>query len=420
MQFKSLLPLVCLIFFMSAARANQSFLPIPLINRDDKLLKITSKNFKVVNAIPNLSAVFIGNIKWERSKQNLLLPFLKIRLKTQNNLKAHLHYFYKGITYLPQINGTDEFTDLNFSVFDPEKIEVFHEGTKVGVVGASSISEELKNKTVLIDFSCSGYNLQISGFDGEFLSLGCEIIRENINGVVTPTLNLNWISSEYKTLDLHPGPYVISFSEGREAKVLVSNDAGIKKEIHFKVNFPQRLHRLRMSSALGPYVYKNSKASENQQPEVLPSIMLYGNYYLNNIHSLKFFEALVMKESVFNHAGLYLGSDLGKFYDDRLVISSLIGFQALTYQFDKNDDSFTQMIFPQGIELAMHHPFGLENYKFSVGGFLSPQSNITYQNFWARFGSKIFVELNYINWAYGTRQASMYGLSVGFPLLQAF
>ena len=86
----------------------------------------------------------------------------------------------------------------------------------------------------------------------------------------------------------------------------------------------------------------------------------------------------------------------------------------------RKDDSFTQMIFPQGIELAMHHPFGLENYKFSVGGFLSPQSNITYQNIWARFGSKIFVELNYINWAYGTRQASMYGISLGFPLLQAF
>jgi hypothetical protein len=117
---------------------------------------------------------------------------------------------------------------------------------------------------------------------------------------------------------------------------------------------------------------------------------------------------------------LYLGSDLGKFYDDRLVISSLIGFQTLTYQFDHNDDAFTQIIFPQGVELSMHHPFGLENSKFSLGGFLSPQSNITYQNFWARFGSKVFVEFNYINWAYGTREAAMYGLSVGFPILQAF
>ena len=421
MKIKTFILCLTSLFFLSAhSSADQNFLPIPLINRDDKLLKITSKNFKIINTTPNLNAVFVGKIKWERTEQNLLLPYLKIRLKTQNDEKAHLHYFYKGVTYLPQINGSEEFTDLDFSVFDTTRIEVFHEGTKVGEIGVSSFPDELINKTVLIDFSCSGYNLQISGFDGEFLSLGCEMRRESINGVVIPTLNVNWISSEYKTLDLHPGPYVISFSEGREARVLVLNDSGDRKEIHFKVNFPKRLHRLRMSAGFGPYVYKNSKNDQSQASEILPSMMVYGNYYLNNIHSLKFFEALVMKNSIFNHAGLYLGSELGKFYDDRLVISSLIGFQSLTYQFDRNNDAFTQIIFPQGVELTMHHPFGLEDSKFSLGGFLSPQSNITYQNFWARFGSKVFVEFNYINWVYGTREAAMYGLSVGFPILQAF
>jgi hypothetical protein len=128
-----------------------------------------------------------------------------------------------------------------------------------------------------------------------------------------------------------------------------------------------------------------------------------------------------MKESVFNHAGLYLGSELGKFYDDRLVISSLIGFQALSYRFDnKQDDLFTQIIYPQGLEIAFHHPFGMENYRFIIGGFLSPQPDVIYQNFWARFGSKIFLEFNYINWEFDRRAASMYGLSVGFPLMEIF
>jgi hypothetical protein len=145
--------------------------------------------------------------------------------------------------------------------------------------------------------------------------------------------------------------------------------------------------------------------------------MLYGNYFLNNIHSFKFFEAMVARDSFFNHAGLYIGSEIAKFYDDRLVLSTLIGLQALTFKNHKVDDNFfTQMIYPQGGELTFHHPFGLENYKFTLGGFLSPQRDVVYKNFWTRFGSKTFIEFNFIDWKYGTRRASMFGLSVGFPL----
>jgi len=149
--------------------------------------------------------------------------------------------------------------------------------------------------------------------------------------------------------------------------------------------------------------------------------MFYGNYYFNNVHSIKGFEALVMKKSVFNHAGMYLGSEIGKFYDDRLVFSTLVGFQALSYRHDIGyDELYTQVIFPRGAELLFHHPFGMENYRFSLGGFLSPQRDVTYQNFWLRFGSKTFLEFNFINWEYGSLAASMYGLSIGFPFMQFF
>ena len=401
------------------AFANENFLPLPLINRDDKLLNITTQNVVIQSSASHLKTEFVGNIRWERSGENLLLPFLKIRVKTLNNERAHLHYRYKDVTYLPQSIDHTEFTDIDFSVFDPTKIEVFQEGIKVGDIGVRMLSTGTKNKTILMDYSCSGYNVQVYGFDGEFLSIGCEMVRENIEGSLTPTLKVNWISSEYKTLDKHHGPYVISFSEGRQANFQVINEKGEKKEIIFKVAFPKRLHRLRMSMGLGPYFYKSQKGTDITKNQILPSVMLYGNYYLNNIHSLKFFEALVMKESVFNHAGLYVGSDIGKFYDDRVVLSTLIGLQALSYRHEVGYDSlFTQMIYPQGIELAFHHPFGMENYRFSVGGFLSPQKDVIYQNFWARFGSKTFIEFNYIDWKYGPRSATMYGLSVGFPLAQ--
>ncbi len=406
------------LFLTSPIFANQSFLPIPIINRDDKLLNITTKDIQIISSAPNIKTEFVGNIRWDRSKENILLPFLKVRLKTLNEEKAHLHYRYKDVTFLPQILNESEFTDIDISIFDPTKIGVYHEGKKVGEVHFHIQSGSLKNKTILVDYSCSGYNVQVAGFDGEFLSLGCEMLREEVEDKIIPTLKVNWISSEYKTLDKHHGPYVVSFSEGREARFPVINEKGERKEIIFKVQFPKRIHRLRTAMGLGPYDYKSTFGNKTTKTEILPSLMLYGSYYLNNIHSLKFFEALVMKESVFNHAGLYVGSEIGKFYDDRLIVSTLLGLQALSYRYDVRDPLYTQMIYPQGVELAFHHPFGLENYRFTMGGFLSPQRDVVYQNFWARFGSRTFLEFNYINWKYGSREASMYGLSVGFPLAQ--
>jgi hypothetical protein len=397
--------------------ANQNFLPLPLINRNDKLLNITKDQFAINHDIKELSVVFTSDVRWERSSQNLLLPFVKLRLKASK----HYYYRYKGVTYLPQLSDKEgeEFTDIDYSLFDTEKISVIKDRNKSGEITIKGLSSQIKTKTVLMDYSCSGYNLQVSGFEGEFLSIGCELNRDVRDGNIVPGLKVFWISNEYRIPDQSSGPYLISFTDGREAKIPVMNEKGEEKLISIKVQFPKRLHKLRMAGGVGPYFYKNAQDGAEKETQTLPSVMLYGNYYLNNIHSLKFFEALVMKESIFNHAGLYVGSELGKFYDDRLVISSLLGLQALSYRFDQAQTRvFTQIIFPQGIELLMHHPWGLENYRFSVGGFLSPQRDVTYQNFWARFGSKVFLEFNYINWEYAGMQASMYGLSVGFPLGQ--
>lgn len=399
--------------------AKDLILPLPIINRDDKLLKLTPKDLEFKTSVKNLKAEFVGDIKWERSKENILLPFVKIRLINKDKEKNHLHFRYKDTTYLPQEFEEAEFADIELSIFDPVKVDVYHDGQRVGDVSVHTSTAAFKNQTILLDYSCSGHNVQVFGFEGEFLSIGCELVRENINGEIIPNLKLHWISSEYKTLDNFHGPYLISFSNGRTAKVPVINEKKEKKEIVFKVKFPKRLHRARTSMGIGPYSYKSTSAGISSDTEILPSIMFYGNYYLNNVHSIKAFEALVMKESIFNHAGMYLGSEIGKFYDDRLVFSTLVGFQALSYRHDIGyDDVYTQVIFPQGAELLFHHPFGLENYRFSIGGFLSPQRDVTYQNFWLRFGSKTFLEFNFINWEYGSRAASMYGLSIGFPLMQ--
>jgi hypothetical protein len=410
-----------IVFFSNTIWANQNFIPLPLLTRNDQTLNLTTKNLKVEANVESLKATYVGELHWERSKQNLLLPKIKLRLKNDRPDERHLYYRYQNTTHLPQTSGPEEFTDLDVSLFDPDRIEVLQDDKKIGEVYIRTMGEADKQKNILMDYSCSGYNLKVYGFEGHFLTVGCELIRETQNGDVIPSLRVYWNSNEYRTLDNSQGPYQITFTQGREARVRVINAAGEKKEVIFKVNFPNRLHRMRLAAGIGPYAYESRSYGAHQDSAILPSVMLYGNYYLNHVHSLKFFEALVIKESVFNHAGLYLGSELAKLYDDRLIISSLIGFQALSYRFDtKEDKLFTQMIFPQGIELAFHHPFGMENYRFVLGGFLSPQPNVIYQNFWMRFGTKVFLEFNFINWEYGQRSAAMYGLSLGFPVAEFF
>ena len=78
------------------------------------------------------------------------------------------------------------------------------------------------------------------------------------------------------------------------------------------------------------------------------------------------------------------------------------------------------MTFKQGFEAVYYHPFGLENYIFVYGMFISTSSEEGYNNIWIRFGKKIFWELNYIDWDYRGQYSSMWGLSVGIPLAQFF
>ncbi len=422
MHLKKLIILIFLSnIFTVTSLANEAFLPIYIINRGHKFLHLTSNDFLVSNTNAEIKTEIIGQVRWERTGQNLLIPWVTLRLRSRMSQDKKIHYRYKEKSYFTQQIGQEEIADLNISTFDSDRIEVFMDGHSSGHVEVKMKRQGKRKKTVIEDYSCSGYNVEIFGFEGEFMSIGCELIRETIDGQVIPTLKVHWVSNEFKTLDLLNGPYTLEFSEGRSAVISVINERAEKKEITFMVDFPTRIHRLNTAVGLGPYLYKNEYGNQAKDLQALPSFMLYGNYYLNNVHSLKFFEALVMKESVFNHAGLYVGSEIGKFYDDRLVFSTLLGLQALSYRFDSGaDDLFTQMIYPQGVEITMHHPWDLEKYKFVVGGFVSPQSDVTYQNFWLRFGSKVFVELNYINWQHRSRAASMYGVSIGMPLFSAF
>jgi hypothetical protein len=409
-----------LILFSFSLQANENFLPLPMIKRGSNFLKLSANDLVISNPISFLKVKVIRGVIWDRTQKNLLLPSIKIRISLKRE-DVKTHFRYRDISYFPQLGEKDEFTDIEFSLFDTEKINVFLGGKIFGDISVKIKKDRLEKKTILLDHSCNSFDVKVSGFKGEFMSLGCEFDRETVEGDVRSSLKLNWASSDYKTIDDKSGPYTVLFTEGREANVDVVNEAGELKEINFKVDFPAKNFRLNTALGIGPYYYE-AKENESLKPlSTLPSFMLYGNYYLNNIHSFKFFNALVAKDSVFNHAGLYIGSEIGRFYDDRLIINTLLGLQILSFKFEtEKSQLFNQIIYPQGLEIVMHHPWDLANYKASIGGFISPQSDITYQNFWLRFGAKVFLEFNYINWQFENRSASMYGLSIGFPFFKAF
>jgi hypothetical protein len=90
------------------------------------------------------------------------------------------------------------------------------------------------------------------------------------------------------------------------------------------------------------------------------------------------------------------------------------------YQYNSNSHSTSEQIFPQGFEFVYKHPFGNLNYKFSYGMFASFSGLYDYQNLWVRYGKNYFWELNYIEWQRDKKQASMFGLSIGFPIASFF
>ena len=208
-------------FYPTFVWSNQNFIPLPLLTRNDQTLNLTKSNLKLESNIDSLDVTFIGELRWERSRQNMLLPRIKLRLKNNKPDEHHLYFRYQNTTHLPQNLGGEEFSDLDISLFDPDRIEVLQDDKKVGEVYLRTIAETGKRKNILMDYSCSGYNLKVYGFEGHFLTIGCELLRETQDGVVVPSLRVYWNSNEYRTLDNSQGPYQITFTQGRDARVRV-------------------------------------------------------------------------------------------------------------------------------------------------------------------------------------------------------
>lgn len=370
-----------------------------------------------------ITAKLIENsLQWVRLKDLLLLPRALSKIEIKSNAED-LYLKYENRTLHLQTNEGIAYTEFYYSLYQANKIEVFSKNVKIGDIQYKLDSMKSKvpaESRAHIDYSCNNSQIQFSKMEGEFYSVHCKIIRVGSIGAETPMLELSWIALNYNMSE----PVVSIFRDSNPVKVTLHSVDHYEKVIEISASISKRLNRMKFAGGLGPYIF-DAKLNAESKTEIAPSFMLYGNFTLGDTTSIRGFEALVTQnpttKAYFNNFGIYFAYDLASLLDSRVQLMALLGGQGLTFAYHGTSGStFSQAIFPQGFELTYFNAFGIRRNVFGFGMFILPSSNNPYNNMWIRYGKKIFWELNYISWELNQRKASMFGVSVGFPLAGFF
>lgn len=394
----------------------------------DTRVKLRVKDFKIkLELNQNIKSKVIlkrGSIQWIRVEDVLLTPRARIAIYLKGKAQDFtLKYRGKSILMQQDIKGIAH-TEFFVSLFQFDKIKIIKQGKQIGNISFyAKKNKNKKRKSALIDYSCSRNGIKIDGLKDEFISLGCRMNRIGKRGKEKPMLEVLWTSANYRLLDRSQAPYLAVFLSNNPVKLKVINHKKQIKEITITARVPKRLHRLNIAYGYGPYAFETTYDQDpaadttdllKYTEPVVPAFMLYFNYKIDNESSIRGFDAVVWKDSVFNNLGIYYANDIANPLDKKLTITTLLGVQHLYFKFDDAFPTKSEPIFPQGIEFNYRHAFGIENYLINGGAFLSPSENIQYQNLWVRWGKTIFWELNYIYWGNEDFSAKMWGLSAGF------
>jgi len=422
MKFKSYLLILLLFPIFSVHAVDLKKMAFGDLKKGQANVEITEADFEVIT--PNLdfkikSALVKNSIHWVRLDDILLAPRARIEILAKTGSRD-ISLRYRGQSILLQDKKDNtSYAQFFIELFQPEQIEVYYQGEKVGQIKVITKDKERK-RSHLIDYSCSKFQLQVAGLENEFLTVGCKEIIVGKFGAEKPMLQVYFALSDYKILDRSAPPYIVTLNSNSTSTISIINSEEEVKEFTIKATLPARFKRLKFAFGIGPYSYiTQNKLTETD--EGLPmAYMLYGKYDINPSTSIKLFDAFITKKTTFNNSGMYLSNDIAKLLDNRVTINTLLGFQGLYFKPEGDEPTANSMIFPQGIEVTYHHPFDLDNYQLVFGAFLSTASDLTYTNIWVRFGKRVFWELNYIDWGDTTHYLRTYGLSVGFPLASFF
>lgn len=392
----------------------------------DKRMDLTIKDFSLKTNLPNWLTHRVRfkkqSIQWVRYDNVLLMPRARIAVYFKEDAK-NIHLKYRKHSINLQQSQLVAHTEFFVSLFQQDEIVVYFQGKEVGSIWTVAKKPNKKRNTLLIDYSCSKYKIEVENLENEFTSLGCRTRRVGSIGSEAPIVELLWTTANYKLIDNARSPYVAVAKGTQKIKASLINHLGEKKSISITIHVPKRIHRLGTAIGFGPYyfstTYKENESDDLQEedPHIAPAGMLYFNFHLYPGVSVRGFNALVSQSSLFNNGGIYFANDLAVALDNKLTITTLIGVQALYFRFKSESKTFSEPIFPQGIEFTYKHPFGNKNHVLGGGAFLSPSESFDYQNVWIRYNGW---ELNYIYWGQDGFSAKMWGLSYILPLAKLF
>jgi len=401
------------------------------VNIGQNRMRLRAKFFKIkmrMNKKVKISARLIeDSFEWIRIKDILLTPRGRLSITINGNAHQYSIQYKERSIHLQEERGKSH-TEIYVALYQNSPIRIYEDGKLIGTIEVFAKSLNKKYNTHLSDYSCSRNNVKVKGLDGEFLSLGCRTQRIGRYGKEKPMLEVLWTSPNWKLKDKSDPPYVAVFLTNKPVKLKVVNHQGIEKNIEIRAKVPKRLHRINTAIGFGPYAFDTTYQSDLEDKDTLeeitettaPAVMLYYNYKISDTLSIRGFDALIKKESVFNNFGAYFANDIGSAFDKRITVTTLIGMQHLYFKFNDNTKEISEPIFPQGVEFLFRNAFDIKNYVIGGGFFLSPNESIDYQNIWIRWGKGFFWELNYIYWGKEEFSAKMWGLSIGLPLIGLF
>jgi hypothetical protein len=354
-----------------------------------------------------------GSVKWARGADALALPQARLRVFVKA-APERVALFFHGRTAFFQADGEGAATEIFVPLFENAKLEVDIDGKRGADI---KISARPTSGGHAVDHSCSPWALKISGLDDSFLSANCRLLPVGHIGSEEPYLEIRWATPGSPT-------YTAQLRGTSPAKATIPGPDGKPRRVEISASVPPRFHRLRLAGGFGPYTLASSAGSGNG---ATASAMLYTNFRMRHDDdlSLRAFEAAVSRSpsatSFFNNLGFYFVYDLKRVWDKRLNLTALLGTQIVTFApRGLAHGAYDEGLLPQGFEISYVDAFGLKNKSLSAGLFLQPTANKHYQNYWVRFGGRVFGEVNYISWRSGDRYAKMGGVSVGIPLAQLF
>lgn len=391
---------------------------IPYNHKDiDIDIKVYNSDYQVKAILDRYS------FEWVRYDNILLIPRARMKMRV-NNPDANLHIVYKDVITNFQQSKKNSYSELYYSLFERKKIKIYNKEELIAEISTSF--KDHKKERLLIDYSCSRNGIKIEGLDKEHMAIGCKTRRIGAIGKEKPMLEISWISPELKISGTEYIPYHAAFLNQRSINIGAKNVfTGEHRSIKISARIPKRLHRIFTAYGVGAHalhtkiIEKNETTSEEEkseiQAEIAPALFFYFNYKISKTSSIRGFNAAFFQESIFDNAGVYLGSDFGFSLDNKLYFTTLLGMQYLYFKFDDDFDEISEPIFPQGLEFMYRHAFGIQNYIISGGVFLSTTTDIDYENIWIRWGKSYFWELNLITWGKDDFEARTWGVSVGFP-----